>query len=337
MAYQPFADILPPAENICGKDKCDLSQVEGIFRNYNDGVLKNDIDTARSNRLAANTEFQTAENSSQSNYCCLLKIEESYKEYQQLDAYLASVYDQGAIELVARINALNQRSQETTAAFTAAHAAVLDLKKKAGELKDAAVKLHYAMSDPCNSEQMAALKEHIVDDPNTEEKERSFESVVSRLIAKTKGLVYEKSNGAFEISVKLAGINAYLNTAGLMALVTAFKAAAAAFKANIDANKTAYNTEWKTVNDGYILSLRTIGIKQGLTRSTSWKLYALCKTKAIVCQPACSNHNPIERLEHICHQVESGFITECEPVATTATATAPKSRSKWNIPESVIE
>lgn len=336
MAYQQFPDILPPAENICGKEKCDLTQVEGIFRNYNDGVLKNDIDTARSNRLAANTEFNTAENSRQSNYCCLLKIEETSKEYQQLDAYLSSVYDQGATELVARINALNQRNLETTAAFTAAHAAVMDLKKKAGELKDAAVKLHYAMSDPCNSEQMAALKEHIVDDHNPPKHEHGFESVVNKLISDTKGLVYEKSNNAFEISVKLAGINAYLNTAGLMALVTAFKAAVTAFKANIDANRTAYTIEWKTINDGYILSLRSIGIKQGLTRSTSWKLYALCKTKAFVCQPACSTHNPIERLKHICHQVESGFITECKDVAPV-TVPATKNTSKWTIPESVIE
>ncbi len=335
MAYQQFPDILPPAENICGKEKCDLSQVEGIFRNYNDGVLKNDIDIARSNRLAANTEFSTAENSRQSNYCCLLKIEETSKEYQQLDAYLSAVYDQGATELVARINALNQRNLETTAAFTAAHVAVMDLKKKAGELKDTAVKLHYAMLDPCNSEQMAALKEHIVDDPSTPKLE-GFESIVSELITKTKGLVYDKSNKAFEISVKLAGINAYLNTAGLMALVTAFKAAVTAFKANIDANKTAYATEWKTINDGYILSLRTIGIKQGLTRSTSWKLYALCKTKAFVCKPACSTQNPNDLLNHICLQVESGFITECKDVATV-TVPATKNTSKWTIPESVIE
>ncbi len=97
-----------------------------------------------------------------------------------------------------RISGLNQYAQHKETRWKSllllwqSMRAVLDLKKKAGELKDAAVKLHYAMSDPCNSEQMAALKEHIVDDPNTPKRRHGFESIVSRLISKTKGLVKEE-------------------------------------------------------------------------------------------------------------------------------------------------
>lgn len=317
-------------ENICTKLKCDLGQVDVIFYNYNKDVLENEIKAAYSERITAQTDRSTAENTSGSKYCCFTRIDLTYEEYRQLDICLASVFDQGTDEVLAKVASLEQRDKEVVAAFNAAHLAVMDLKKKAGELKDAACKLKFAIPDPCNSEQLKALREHIVDDPNTTDPEQDFETIAASLISDAEE-VCSKANQAFEFTVKVTGIHAYVRVDSLKPLATALVNAADAFKADINANLKTYGDEWKKVWDEYVLSRRTISTSECVTRVTTWRQNALCNTKEFVCTPDCEPVDTAEdRLEVICKEVEGCFPTNCNEER------GHHKPAKWNKPPGAV-
>lgn len=298
-------------ENICTKPKCDLGQVDVVFYNYNKDTLENEIKAAYSERMTAQTNRETAENMNGSKYCCFTRIDLTYEEYRQLDLCLSSVMDQGTDEVLAKITTLEQRDKEAVAAFTAAHLAIMDLKKKAGELKDAACKLKYAIPDPCNSEQLKALREHIVDDPNTSGIEQDFETIASNLIVGAEDIC-AKANQTFEFTVKVAGIHAYIRIDSLKPIGTVLANAADAFKADVNANLKTYGEEWKKVWDEYVLSRRTISTAECAVDVSSWRQNALCDTKGFVCTPDCEPSDTAgSRLDIICQQVENCFPTNC--------------------------
>ncbi|HNE27644.1 MAG TPA: hypothetical protein PKL15_15975 [Saprospiraceae bacterium] len=299
--------------------RCDLGEVDTVFYKYYLDKLKADIEAAQSGHKSAITDLRTATGSQHSKWCLLSKANDTYQEYKTLDQCLSVAFDQGSDELAARIKQLEQRDQESVAAFNATHTAIKEMKKKVGDLKDSACKLRYALTDPCNSEQMKALNGQIT---NADGK-KSFEEIVKLLIDQSE-LACTKANITFEVSVKVAGIHAYLNVASLKPLVEAFAKSVDAFKADVDANLKGAGDEWKKLYDDYLKILRGINSNQLAVRVGKWKQYSLCSTKHYTCDPDTICHpeadasgdagmSPEARIDKICATVETCFRDDCPP------------------------
>lgn len=312
--------------------RCDLGEVDTVFYKYYLDKLKADIEAAQSGHKSAITDLRTAIGSQHSKWCLLSKANDTYQEYKTLDQCLSVVFDQGSDELAARIKQLEQRDMESVAAFNATHAAVKEMKKKVGDLKDSACKLRYALTDPCNSEQMKALNGQIT---NADGK-KSFEEITQLLIAQAE-LACTKANITFEVSVKVAGIHAYLNVASLKPLADALTKSADAFKADVDGNLKSAGDEWKKLYDDYLKIVRSINTNQLVVRAGKWKQYSLCSTKHYTCDPGIICHPEIDssetasmtpeaRIDKICSEVEKCFRADCDQTPTPS-KTNPKQGS----------
>ncbi|MBL7803249.1 MAG: hypothetical protein JNL02_05905 [Saprospiraceae bacterium] len=299
--------------------RCELGEVDTVFYKFYLEKLKADIEAAQSGHKAAITDLRSAENAQWSKWCLLSKANDTYQEYKTLDQCLSAAFDQGSDELATRIKQLEQRDQESVAAFNAAHAAVKEMKKKAGDLKDSACKLRYALTDPCNSEQMKALNAVIV----SGEGKKGFDEIVQFLIDQAETACI-KANTTFEVSVKLAGIHAYLNVASLKPLGDAFVKSVDNFKADVDANLKNSGDEWKKLYEEYVKILRNINSSQLAKRAGKWKQYSLCSSKHFTCDPDGYCHPEIDnpqdmaptpdaRITALCNAVEQCFRDDCPP------------------------
>jgi hypothetical protein len=318
------ADIQPKptareGNNLCTKAKCDLGQVDVVFYSFNKDIIENQVKGAYSDRISAETDLTTSYNTNKSKRCCYERIDLTYIEYRQLDFCLVSIFDQGATEILGKITQLENRDKEVLAAFNAASLAVMDLKKKASDLKDAACKLKYAIPDPCNSEQLKALREYIAVDKSVTPPLDDFETIAANLIQQSED-VCVKANQAFEFTVKVAGIHAYIRIDSLRPLGVSFANAVGMFKSDVATNLKAYGDEWKKAWDDYVMTRRDISTGACKTRTTSWIQDALCDVKGFVCSPDCEpSETAEERLTVICNNVEGCFPTDCPGATTTTT------------------
>lgn len=308
--------------------RCELGEVDTVFYKFYVDKLKVDIEASQSGHKAALTDLRSSQNAQHSKWCLLTKADDTYQEYKSLDQCLTVTFDQGSDELVARIKQLEQRDQESVAAFNAAHAAVKDMKKKIGDLKDVACKLRYGMNDPCNSEQMKALNGQIVSGDG----KKSFGEIAQFLIDQAEA-ASDKANTTFEVSVKLAGIHAYLNVGSLKPLSDALAKSIDAFKADVDGNLKTSGDEWKKLYDEYVKIKRGINTNQMMLRAAKWKQYSLCTSKHFTCDPGshCNPENttdaaatPDTRITAICNDVELCFRDDCPPTSNVDRPQKPK-------------
>ena len=313
MATQAYPDIRKKNQTSSGticergvNDRCELDQMESQLYQYYLDFLKDDIKNARSTVNAILTDRQTADNSRNSILCCQEKADATYNEYLNLDYCLSTVFDQGSDDLKLKITDLMAKDQTLVSIYQRAHKAIKDLKQKTGELKDVACKLKYAIPDPCNSEQVKALRAQIKVDGDKED----FDTITNKLITQAEAIC-AKANLCFEISVKVAGIHAYLNVAGLKPLSDAFVTSVDNFKRDVDTNITFSGNEWRRTYTDYLVQLRLYNNKECSFRLWQWKQYSLCKVKDFVCEPKCDPSSPETRLKEICDAVEGKFVVAC--------------------------
>lgn len=309
---------LKAGTNLCDaaeKDPCQLNQVETVFWQYAKDILKADAEAARSAKEVAGTNQKSATRTSATKYCCYLRVDATYDQYLAMDGCLATPFDQATDEIAAKIKACATRDAEIVKAFGLAHTAIVDLKKKSGELKDAGCKLKYALTDPCHSEQMKALDAYIKDDETTAGKELSFREIIDPLIVNADEVCTD-ANLCFETAVKVAGIHAYLNVGSLTPLSTALQTAADVFKKDIDDNQKALADEWKKAWEEYLKAERALTTAECADNLTKWAEYSYCTTKQFACTPDCDNSGAIDP---ICENVEQCFITNCDKITTPPT------------------
>lgn len=316
--------------------RCELGEVDTVFYKFYIDKLQADIEASQSGHKAALTDLLSSKNAQHSKWCLLTKSDDTYQEYKSLDQCLSVTFDQGSDELSARIKQLEQRDQESVAAFNAAHTAVKEMKKKIGDLKDVACKLRYGMNDPCNSEQMKALNGQIV----SGEGKKSFGEIAQFLIDQAEAAC-DKANITFEVSVKLAGIHAYLNVASLKPLADSLAKSIDAFKADVDANLKASGDEWKKLYDEYLKLKRGINTNQMMLRAAKWKQYSLCTSKHFTCDPDGYCHpesstdaeaTPDSKITDICNNVEQCFHDDCPPTSELPKQQKPKPGTPSKLP-----
>ena len=215
-------------------DEIKKSPTEQSFRTYRKG-LKPDINKAKTDMKVARTGYNDAVRSRQFKRCTFKKAEAALAEYEGLLNGVVTAAHQDATEIDASIKNFVAQSATVKTAFGAVVDSLRSAKKALYDVESTASALAELVENSEQSEENKWLKSHI----------SSFESTIKSIAGDVKtrkqGLADQTNDladDAFEVAVKVVGINASVNIESLTPLSTKVLTDLTTLKGDVESNIT---------------------------------------------------------------------------------------------------
>ncbi|MCB0628405.1 MAG: hypothetical protein R2824_18805 [Saprospiraceae bacterium] len=277
-------------------------QTNDSFDNYREG-LSGPIKNAASDGKVACTEYNSKKVISGYKRCAYQRAGKAYIEYSNISVCISTMLAEDVRQIKSNIDVYIAQSGTLKENLSGALEQISGIKKKLGELNDAACKLKDALKDSCNSEQKKALIKGL---PQTSTQEK-FNDAVSKIIAQAEAAC-DMADSTFESSVKVAGINAFSNVGSLLEYGKTMEASATVFDKDIQANINSAKELQAATYAAFLEALQ-------LESTDEYKKYkALLIEEALeVTQEFATDPDKIEipvdlnTLEKICEKVEGTF------------------------------
>ena len=215
-------------------DEIKKSPTEESFKTYRK-ALKPEINKAKTDTKVAHTGYNDAVRSRQFKRCLFKKAETSLAEYEGLLNGVVTLAYQDATEIDTSIKNYVIQSAAVKTAFGLVVESLRSAKKALYEVETTASAIAELVENSDQSEENKWLKSHI----------NGFETTVKKIAGdiktKTQGLADQTNDladDAFEVAVKVVGINASVNIESLPPLSTKVLEHLTALKGDVDGNVT---------------------------------------------------------------------------------------------------
>lgn len=221
-------------------DDTPVSQTTECIQNYRENPLEGLIKLSVSEETVACIDYKGKINNQEYKLCKLIKAKDIHKEYFGIKNTISTTFFKQVCLIDENVDAILTKTEAVNAALNSSLDAIKNAKSKLWEVREAACKLDGARNDSCNSEQLSALSK-IPADQNGLKGIARFQALVDK-IKEDAFKLYDSVDDVFEKGVKVAGIQAYMNTASIKEFTTALKTDAEAFSEDVIAN-LAYSDE----------------------------------------------------------------------------------------------
>jgi hypothetical protein len=289
-------------------DETRKSMTEESFRKYRK-ALKPEIDAAKTQMHIAHKGYEDAVRSRQFKRCIFKKSEAALAEYEGLLNGVVTMAQQDATEINNTVNGYVSQVDTIKTAFDAVLASLRDCKKSLGDVESTAYALAEVVENSDQSEEKKWLKLHI------DGFEKYVKDVAGDPKANSQGLA-DKTNdladGAFEVAVKVAGINASINVRSLTTLSTQLLNDLTALKADLDTNIAFAQTEKTAAQIILSQQNQAQSTSRALVSQTRLRFAGLKNVEAYIRNPNCLEGDALaahtrKELDEITRKIEQSF------------------------------
>jgi phage gp36-like protein len=228
------------------------------------------------------------------------------KEYTQFNNCISMASTKDAEELVNTAKEITAMNDVLGKTFTKAVDAIKAAKEKIGQVKTLADKLRADTDNSCNSEEMKQIRAAISASSNKTPIVQTSTELVAYALKVTNSI-----DDVCESAVKVAGINAFINTQSLTSAATLIKTNADGFSMDIDGKLKSLQADYektkkdlvdaqKAVGAANILKYKAIAAKQGL----DW-------VKKLIDNPECDKCGDDKKLDQLANDAAASFDESC--------------------------
>jgi hypothetical protein len=268
--------------------------------------LKPEIESAESNNTIALTGYHDSIRSRQFKICSFKKAKSALKEYEDLMNGVVALAHQDAAEIHKSIEEHLKQTDTVKTAFDAVLEALRNTKKSLLEVETASRSLAEVVENSDQSEEAKWLKKKVED----------FHGKVKKMSAENKegsaDAVNDLADDAFEVAVKVVGINASINLASLPPLSTQLQTDMTALKEDIVANLTFNQGEKQKAQQTLTAQNQAQSTSRATLLRACLNVHALNGVEAYIGQPHCKTGDELQQttrtqLEKIAEDIEKTF------------------------------
>lgn len=280
----------------------DSSQTDGCFKDYHEKVLKKEIEGAESTKKVKETVFAQKYTVKNFRTCTLLRAQAACDEYTNIKNCITTILGQSAVEIQANIDAYITYGKDTETALTAAFKAIKGAKSKLAAVNDAACRLENCIKDSCNSEQLRILKDGFDELIVKGKTEKTFIEHINEIQSKV-DMANDTGLGAFEIGVKVAGIQKFTNIKSLKGFGNNLQEGIDLLVGDVAENVTYSKGKKEKAQEELTTALQELTTAKFKKFNATLKLKSLKESEKYVLGP----HLPTDTIEEICTNVEASF------------------------------
>ena len=212
-----------------------VSQTTECIQSYIKNSLEGQIEYTKSQETIACLDYKGKITVQNYNLCLLLKSRALHDEYFGIKNCISttllgqsSLVDENVDNYLVKTDAIKKALDNSLNA-------IKESKSKIWKIRECACKLDGARNDSCNSEQLSAMNKIPQGDPDNKSGIARFHALVDDLVNQSNTL-YDTIDDIFEKGVKVAGIQAYINTKSLKEFSESLKGDATSLDTDINTN-----------------------------------------------------------------------------------------------------
>ena len=271
------------------------------FKKYEKQIKETDLTAAGAAYNEAKVRYKDAMRSRQFKRCMFKKSKDALREYEALANGIVTTASQDAVEIDKSIKGYLDQSALVKSAFDEAIQAIKAAKLSLWQAEDTANNLAEVVENSDNSEELKWLKKHV----------HGFETAVKNIQTKADA-TNDLADDAFEIAVKVAGINAYANVSSLTPLSTSLSDDMGKLKTDINGNIT-FNKAEKEAAQLLLTDLLTTQSSRRAEKLRAWlKLEGVLEMRSFVHEPGCADGDiraaTRKKIDELAHKVEQNFM-----------------------------
>ncbi|MBL7818448.1 MAG: hypothetical protein JNL70_25780 [Saprospiraceae bacterium] len=277
--------------------------VEETFNKYKES-LKPDIEKAVSDKRIAQKGYKDAVRSRQFKNCSFKKAKAAIREYEGLMNHVVATAHQDVVEINTSINKYIKYTGDIKTAFDSVVESLRTAKKSLSEVESTANFLAEVLENSDQSEEQKWLKKEV---PN-------FAPTVKKFAGDTgwADKANDLADDAFEIAVKVIGINASINVESLIPLSTQLQTDITALKEDVKGNMTFSQGEKQKAQQTLDAQNQAQSGTRSIFARARLNLHSLKSLESFVSHPHCDEGSDLQKktlreLNRLADAVEDSF------------------------------